>query len=87
MNVSDLPWLFSIAINDDAFYGDCSFARETTFEAPYNYKNTLIMRSVGKRRNERADLPALAELRGGQCIFRFIGSVFLESGGVWHVRL
>ena len=79
MDEVDLPQLYSISVKDDALYGDCSMACQMMSEA-YNYKNTLTMRSGVERRSGPADLPSLAELKGGSCIFRFIGVVVLESG-------
>ena len=42
---SDLPKLQSIQLGDDALFGDDRENRKTISKAPYNYKNTLTMRS------------------------------------------
>ena len=42
---SDLPKLQSIQLNDNALDGDGRDDRETISTKPYNYKNTLTMRS------------------------------------------
>ena len=42
---SDLPKLQSIQLGDFALDGDAGDDRETIRRAPYNYKNTLTMRS------------------------------------------
>ena len=42
---SDLPKLQSIQLGDCALSGDGHDDRETISKAPYNWKNTLTMRS------------------------------------------
>ena len=42
---SDLPKLQSIQLGDDALDGDARDDRKTISNPPYNYKNTLTMRS------------------------------------------
>ena len=42
---SDLPKLKSIQLGYEALHGDWCDDRKTTIKAPYNYKNTLTMRS------------------------------------------
>ena len=42
---SDLPKLQSIHLDSSAFYGDDGDDRKTISNEPYNYKNTLTMRS------------------------------------------
>jgi len=42
---SDLPKLQSIQLDEYALAGDGRDDRETISEEPYNYKNTLTMRS------------------------------------------
>ena len=42
---SDLPKLQSIQLGDDALHGDPRDDRKTISDEPYNYKNTLTMRS------------------------------------------
>ena len=42
---SDLPLLQSIELGYEALEGDGRADRKTISEAPYNYKNTLTMRS------------------------------------------
>ena len=42
---SDLPKLQSIQLGANALYGDSRNDRKTISTEPYNYKNTLTMRS------------------------------------------
>ena len=42
---SDLPKLQSIQLGDGALNGDWRDNRKTISDEPYNYKNTLTMRS------------------------------------------
>ena len=42
---SDLPKLQSIQLNGYALYGDGGDDRKTISSEPYNFKNTLTMRS------------------------------------------
>ena len=42
---SDLPKLQSIQLGDHALQGDNGADRQTIITEPYNYKNTLTMRS------------------------------------------
>ena len=42
---SDLPKLQSIQLGHGAFWGDDRIDRKTINDKPYNYKNTLTMRS------------------------------------------
>ncbi len=42
---TDLPQLQSIELESRSLRGDCANSRETIKEAPYNYKNTLTMKS------------------------------------------
>ena len=42
---SDLPKLQSIRLDEGALYGDGRDDRKTIGDEPYNYKNTLTMRS------------------------------------------
>ena len=42
---SDLPKLQSILLGDGALNGDGGDDRKTISDKPYNYKNTLTMRS------------------------------------------
>ena len=42
---SDLPKLQSIRLNYEALLGDNRYDRKTISTEPYNYKNTLTMRS------------------------------------------
>ena len=42
---SDLPKLQSIELDESALYGDGRADRWTISSYPYNYKNTLTMRS------------------------------------------
>ena len=49
---SDLPKLQSIQLGQEALSGDASDDRKTISEKPYNYKNTLAMRSEVERKDE-----------------------------------
>ena len=42
---SDLPILQSIQLDESAFEGDSRDDRKTISNKPYNYKNTMTMRS------------------------------------------
>ena len=46
INDSDLPKLQSIDLTWETLYGDWNDDRKTISDEPYNYKNTLIMRSI-----------------------------------------
>ena len=76
---SDLPKLQSIQLDDYALAGDDDDNRKTINNEPYNYKNTLTMRSEIEWDNEWIDLPSLTELKGYYWNFYAIGSVILES--------
>ena len=71
--------LQSIRLGSWAFRGDASADRQTISHKPYNYKNTLTMRSEIEWVDEWIDLPSLTEFKGNNQNFRFIGSVILES--------
>ena len=45
IDYSDLPKLQSIRLGDEALEGDGRDDRKTIRDKPYNYKNTLTMRS------------------------------------------
>ena len=49
---SDLPKLQSIQLGDGALRGDNGADRKTISNEPYNYKNTLTMRSENERIDE-----------------------------------
>jgi len=49
---SDLPMLQSIQLDYGALYGDQRFERRTISSYPYNYNNTLTMRSEIERVDE-----------------------------------
>ena len=76
---SDLPKLQSIQLASYALDGDGRPDRKTINDDPYNYKNTLTMRSEIKWVNEWIDLPSLTEFKGDDYNFYAIGSVILES--------
>ena len=42
----DLPELTTISLHDSSFLGDYGDDRKLISVAPYNYKNTLIMKSM-----------------------------------------
>ena len=76
---SDLPKLQSIRLDENAFEGDDRDDRKTIRNPPFNYKNTLTMRSEIEWSDEWIDLPSLTELKGDRYNFYAIGSVILES--------
>ena len=49
---SDLPKLQSIQLGNSALQGDGGGDRQTISDKPYNYKNTLTMRSDIERIDE-----------------------------------
>ena len=71
--------LQSIRLGSWAFRGDKRDDRKTISHKPYNYKNTLTMRSEIEWVDEWIDLPSLTEFKGDYNHFRSIGSVILES--------
>ena len=75
----DLATLQSIQLSYGTLQGDYRDDRKTISEAPYNYKNTMIMRSEIEWVNEWIDLPSLREFKGINGNFYAIGSVILES--------
>ena len=76
---SDLPKLQFIQLGEWALHGDWRDDRTTISEAPYNYKNTLTMRSEIKWVDEWIDFPSLTIFKGDYNNFNRIGSVILES--------
>ena len=76
---SDLPKLQSIQLGDGALNGDGRDDRKTSHEEPYNYKNTLIMKSGCCMIGVMTDLPSLTSFKSYRCNFQFVGSVMLES--------
>ena len=76
---SDLPKLQSIQLDTAGLQGDGRDDRKTISEAPYNYKNTLTMRSEIEWVDEWIDLPSLTEFNGSNGNLIYIGSVILES--------
>ena len=79
IDYSDLPILQSIQLATGALLGDYSEDRKTIITEPYNYKNTLTMRSEIEWVDEWIDLPSLTEFKGDRFNFKNIGSVILES--------
>ena len=76
---SDLPKLQSIQLAICALVGDKRDDRRTIRNEPYNYKNTLTMRSEIEWVDEWIDLPLLTEFKGKEDNFYAIGTVILES--------
>ena len=76
---SDLPTLQSIQLGHHALQGESGDRRKTITEPPYNYRNTLTMRSEIKWSCERIDIPSLMFFRGSQYNFQNIGSITLKS--------
>ena len=75
----DLPRLTSILLMRGAFCGDHSDDRQSIDQPPYNYKNSLIMRSWFAYWLILIDLPSLTIISGDDDNFAYIGSVVLES--------
>ena len=71
--------LQSIRLGSWAFRGDSREDRTTVNTEPYNYKNTLTMRSEIEWSDEWKDLPSLTLFKGEFKNFYRIGSVILES--------
>ena len=82
--IVDLPSLQSMILDSHAFQGDDSEDRKTTSTAPFNYKNTLTMRSMVIWRNEWIDLPSLTEFRANAANFEYMGTVTIESRVSFH---
>ena len=76
---SDLPKLQSIRFAPGALFGDERDNRKTISDEPYNFKNTLTMRSEIEWVDEWIDLPSLTQFKGGYRNLENIGSVILES--------
>ena len=79
IDYSDLPILQSIQLATGVLRGDFRDDRKTNSTEPYNYKNTLTMRSEIEWVDEWIDLPSLTEFKGDYYNFECIGSVILES--------
>ena len=75
----DLPQLHSIELDYCALRGDEWDEQKVLEEKPYNYKNTLIMKSGCSVIGVMTDLPSLTSFKSYRCNFQFIGSVALES--------
>ena len=71
--------LQSIRLGSWALRGDGREDRTTINDEPYNYKNTLTIRSEIEWVDEWIDLPSLTEFKGDFWNFQYIGSVILES--------
>ena len=76
---SDLPKLQSIQLGWEALSGVWHDDRKMISNDPYNYKNTLTMRSEIEWVDEWIDLPSLTQFKGDDWNFYCIGSVILES--------
>ena len=81
----DLPKLRSIQLDESALNGDGRDDRKTIRDYPYNYKNTLTMKSNIDCDTEWIDLPSLTYFNGDGYNFRLIGSVALKSSD-WSVE-
>ena len=73
----DLPLLQSVKLGDRAFLGD--YNRKTINEYPYNYNNTMTMKSDSNWQNVYLDLPSLISFVGGSYNYLYFGSVVIES--------
>ena len=76
---SDLPKLQSIQLDEFALRGDERDDRTTISSKPFNFKNTLTVRSEIEWADEWIDLPSLTEFNGDEGNFLNIGSAILES--------
>ena len=74
-----MPLVQSIQLGSSALAGDSRPNRRTIDYEPYNFTNTLTMRSEIERVDERIDLPSLTEFKGVYWNYYAIGSVILES--------
>ena len=81
----DLPQLHSIELDYCALRGDERDEQKALKEKPYNYKNTLIMKSGCCMTRVMTDLPSLTSFKSYRCNFQFVGSVTLESTDSWSV--
>ena len=75
----DLPQLHPIELDYCALRGDERDEQKALEEKPYNYKNTLIMKSGCSMIGVMTDLPSLTSFKSYRCNFQFVGSVMLES--------
>ena len=75
----DLPQLHSIELDYCTLRGDERDEQKALEEKPYNYKNTLIMKSGCGMTRIMIDLPSLTSFKSYRCNFQFVGSVTLES--------
>ena len=74
-----MPNLQSIQLGAGALSGDNRDDRRMISNPPYNFKNTLTMRSGSEYNDELIDLPSLTSIKGNGGNFEYIGSVILES--------
>ena len=81
----DLPQLHSIELDYCALRGDERDEQKALKEKPYNYKNTLRMKSGCNASGVMTDLPSLISLNSYRCNCQFIGSVTVESTDSWSV--
>ena len=81
----DLPQLHSIELDYCALRGDERDEQKALEEKPYNYKNTLIMKSGCCMIGVMTNLPSLTSFKSYRCNCQFVGSVMLESTDSWSV--
>ena len=79
---ADLPLLQSIELGGSALAGDWRDDRKTSQRSPFNWKNSLVMRSGDLCGSEWIDLPSLISFKGNTYNFENIGPVVLESSDV-----
>ena len=75
----DLPQLHSIELDYCALRGDERDEQKALKEKPYNYKNTLIMKSGCGMIGLWHVLRTLSTFKSYRYNFQFVGSVALES--------
>ena len=83
----DLPKLKSIEMGAQALWIDGRDGQRTIKYKPYNYKNTLTMRSEWSVTHIIVDLPSLTIFKGKKYNFEFIGSVILDSVVSFSLRI
>lgn len=77
LQMCNLTSLQAIKLSGGAFRGDSS--KKTAEEYPFNYNNTLIMRSRNDISKGLIDLPSLTSFIGGDDNFEYYGAAILDS--------
>lgn len=82
---TDLNQLRSINLGVGALAGDGNESQKLVQSEPFNYNNTLLMRSRIDCDNQWWDLPALTSFTGTGFNCLYIGSVVVESH-IWRIE-